>query len=573
MVLLAAFLVVDTVFRNTILEDQRENLLGGTRLLLELQASEIFELQDLTASLAMVPTLRAAVETRDPATIRQNLDGLLEGSELAWLAVTGPQGELLAATDAAPSERIATADRLVREARYYDTGDLWLHDGRLVHVHASTIFFGSTRLGVLFAGLPIGPERVSRLESSTRQRIAFVAGSHVVAGGPALDDRERADLIRAWSTGTRTTGVGAPGARSASGSAPDTPGQDTVRAFTLAGDRYLGTSIPLPDAAGETAGRLVAFRSLDQALQPVRTLRLALLGIAVTGILLAFAVSYLLAQRVTRPVNRLLEETIRLGSGELDRPVLPERDDEIGTLARGFEQMRVSLRNAREELVRAERLSAVGRAASAIVHDFRQPVSIIQGHVHLLEEDWDDEAQRVEDLATIRRELGRLDGMMREILDFARGGDAVEIRTGNVRELLDEVESAVRPVVASQNVGLEVTSRHDGEWSLDFSRTRRALENLIRNAAAVVPTGGTVRLESERTPDGLRLVVADTGPGIPPDIRDTLFEPFVTHGKKDGTGLGLAIVKSFTERQGGTVRFETSGQGTRFILEFPEIET
>ena len=110
---------------------------------------------------------------------------------------------------------------------------------------------------------------------------------------------------------------------------------------------------------------------------------------------------------------------------------------------------------------------------------------------------------------------------------------------------------------------------YTGRWSLDFPRTRRALENLVRNAASAVEPGGSVRLRSRETSSGLSLVVEDTGPGIPEAIRENLFEPFVTHGKTEGTGLGLAIVKAFTERQGGSVRFETSSAGTRFLLDFP----
>jgi signal transduction histidine kinase len=560
-VLLATFLSVDNVFRNTILEDQRENLLAGTRLLQELQQSEIEQLQELTASLSTTPTLRAAVETRDRATIRQNLDQLVEATELAWLAVTGPDGEPLAATAGAPEERIAGADRLVDEARFYDTGDLWVRDGGLEQVYASTVFFGSSRLGVLFSGAPVGAERVARLQSGTRQRVAFVADGRLVAGGEEMDGERAAAFLDEWSD--------AAGESSRAG-ADD--GRDAVREFAIGRDRFLGSSVPLPGVTGQTVGWMVAFRSLDEAMRPATNLRFGLLGIALAGILLAFAASYVLSQRVVRPVNRLLEETVRLGSGELDRPIEAERDDEIGSLARGFEQMRVSLHGAREELVRAERLSAVGRAASAIVHDFRQPVSVIQGYVALLEEPGGDEAQRREDLGVIRIEVARLNEMMGEILDFARGGDgAVHLTRGSVPDLLEDVAAAVRAGPPSQDITVEVEHGYQGEWMLDFPKTRRALENLGMNAAATIRPDGRVRIASERSAEGLRLVVSDDGPGIPDEIRATVFEPFVTHGKKGGTGLGLAIVKAFTERQGGTVRFETSERGTRFILQIPEV--
>lgn len=567
-VLLAAFLVVDTVFRNTILDDQRENVLAGTRLLQELQQSEVQQLQDLTASVAATPTLRAAVETRDPATIRQNLDPIVAARGVAWLAVTGPDGELLSATAGAPEDRIASADRLVAEARFYDTGDLWLRNGRLEQVFASSIVFGSTRLGVLFSGVAIGPVRVARLQAGTQQRVAFVAGDALAAGGSGLDERGVADFLQEWSRPVDDlTGAPAPAAVAA---APGDSVRDGVREFTAGGARFLGAAIALPDQTGVTAARLVTFRSLDEAMQPATALRFALLGIAMAGILLAFAASLVLSQRVTRPVNRLLQETVRLGSGELNRPIEAERNDEIGALARGFDHMRVSLGSARADLVRAERLSAVGRAASAIVHDFKQPVTAIQFCVDMLENGDDDEAQRREDLGTIRTSVSRLIGMMGEILDFARGGEAaVQMSPGSVPDLLEEVAAAARAALPGRNGAVAVQHGYDGDWSLDLPKTRRALENLALNAAAAAPRDGWVRLESHRAPAGLRLVVADNGPGIPTGIQDTLFEAFVTHGKKDGTGLGLAIVKAFIERQGGTVHFETSDQGTRFILEFP----
>ena len=551
-IMLPAFLLVDEIIRNTIARDQRENVIAATRLLAELQASEFDELLDRTASLASAPTLRAAVETADPSTIRENLDALLARAGLDWLAVTTPDGAVLAATDGAPA--LADATSLVTAARFYDSAELWQVEGRLIQVHGSGIFFGSTQLGVVLGGATIGADRVERMETATRQRVAFLAGGDIVASGPSLTDAERADLIAAWDAPAEGT--------------PD-PAEGDVREITLAGERHIASAIPLPDGRGDTAGRLVTFRSLEAAMAPARFVRYALLGIAGVGLLFALAASYVLARRVSAPINRLLAQTVRLGSGDLDHPVASERDVEMGRLALGFEQMRRSLRSAQQELVRAERLSAVGRAASAIIHDIKQPVTVIQGHVSLLEEDWEDENARTQDFGTIKHELKRLNAMMGEILDFASGSDSTNAATGSVPDLLDEVAHAVRPLLHGSGVSLDVEHGHTGSWTLDFPRTRRLVENLVRNAVAALRDGGSVVLRSEATQERLRLEVVDNGAGIPEEIRDTLFEPFVTHGKKEGTGLGLAIVKAFAERQGGTIRYETSSSGTRFIVDFP----
>jgi signal transduction histidine kinase len=563
-ILMVAFLVVNELFHTTILRDQQENLVSGTKLVAQLQRSEVDASLDRTASVAGTPTLRAAIETGDSITIRQNLEQiLLDETGLSWLAVTTPDGELVASAGPAPTRRLIekAAMSLAEEAQYYDTGDLWYEGGELVQVHAAGVFFDASFLGVVLGGTPIGAPLVSRLESATQQRIAILVDGTVVAGGASLNEREQEDLLGLWSAEQ-------PDASQLTATST-LPEAELVRELTLAGDRFLAAALPLPDARGGRVGILVAFRSLEDAMQPARHLRLALFGIGLVGILLAFASSYALSGRVTRPVNWLLLETVRLGSGDLDHPIQPERDDEIGRLARGFEQMRISLRDARRELVRAERLSAVGRAASAIVHDFKQPVTVIQGHVEMLSLDGEDPVQRADDVEVIRNQLVRLTTMMGEILDFASGNETNNPTAGSVQELIEEVTGSIGPLLREREISLEVENVYTGDWRFDFPRIRRVLENLVRNATAATGPGGTVRLRSRTTDAGLRLVVEDTGPGIPEEVRDTLFEPFVTYGKKEGTGLGLAIVKAFTERQGGTVRFETSPAGTSFFLDFP----
>ncbi|HEX6588886.1 MAG TPA: HAMP domain-containing sensor histidine kinase [Longimicrobiales bacterium] len=549
-VVFAAFLLVDGIIRDTVTRDQRETLAAGARLVSQLQSAAIDDHIDRTASLASVPTLRAAVETGDSSTIEANLGGLLAGAEADWIAVTDPAGRLLAATPGTPS--LARADRLIESARSFDSAELWAENGALEQVHASGIFFGATQLGVVLTGVRIGADRVEQMEDATQQRVAFVANGDVVAVGREMTERARADLARAWGDAA----------------APDA---GSIREFELDGERHMGSAIELPDGRTGLAGHLITFRSLDAAMQPARTVRYVLLGIAALGIAFALGASYVLARRVTQPVDRLLAETVRLGTGDLDTPIRAEREDEIGRLALGFEEMRQSLASARHELVRAERLSAVGRAASAIVHDIKQPVAAISGNVELLRDDWADERARNEDLDAIGHELKRLNTMMSEVLDFARGGDVMRMDIGSVPDLLHGVERSMHATLRGTGIALVVEHGYTGLWTLDFARTHRVLENLARNAAAALARGpGRIVLRSALAADGgLRLEVEDDGPGIPEAIRDTLFEPFVTHGKREGTGLGLAIVKAFVERQGGAVTYTTSSSGTRFIIEFP----
>jgi signal transduction histidine kinase len=159
------------------------------------------------------------------------------------------------------------------------------------------------------------------------------------------------------------------------------------------------------------------------------------------------------------------------------------------------------------------------------------------------------------------------------VLEFARGEARIEKTSTSVRALLDEVARQSQPVVGPSGIELQVAHGYSGDWMLDHPRTFRALGNLVRNAASVLEqSGGTITLRSVRENGRLRLEVEDTGPGIPLEIQATLFEPFVTRGKREGTGLGLAIVKNIAESQGGTATFKTSTEGTTFVLELPEAE-
>lgn len=558
-ILAVVFFLVDRSLRVTIRSGLEETVGNGARFAGELYRSEVEDGVERTASLASTPTLRAAVETGDAPTVSENLQILLSETEATWLVVTDPEGSPLAVAGPAPTDRIEGERAFLDEARTYDTADLWVDDDGLTEAYAGPVIFGANPIGILVLGRRIGSERIESLELATQQEVALLSRTRILAGADDLSPDERGALVDRWSA------------------TPDSAeGQErgiSVREIGLAGGPILAAGVMLPGADREPVGRIVAYRSLEEAMAPARQLRLTLLAVAGGGILLAFGFSFFLARSVTRPVRSLLRETVRLGSGDLEHPVEPTRDDELGRLAEGFDEMRRSLLGARTELLRAERLSAVGRAASAIVHDFSQPVNVIQGNVELLEYDWDDPEARDEDVRIIRRELRRLISMMQEILDFARGEDQIRKSSASVAELLNDIARRYRVQLEDRSVTLEVEHGYEGEWEMDVPRTTRIIENLVRNAAGAIGSEGRIRLVSRRADGTLQILVEDDGPGIPGELGENLFEPFVTKGKEKGTGLGLAIAKSFTERQGGTISYETSDAGTTFILEFPAAST
>lgn len=225
----------------------------------------------------------------------------------------------------------------------------------------------------------------------------------------------------------------------------------------------------------------------------------------------------------------------------------------VSTAVRLFDSSR-----ARE---REERLSAIGRLLSQVVHDLKSPLTVISGYVELMSEAEDREL-RHKYAAEVLKQFEALGAMQREVLAFARGETKVFIR----RVLLDRFFADLGPMLERELEGKKVELHIDCERRLvahfDSERITRALQNLVRNAAeAMAPRGGKVMLEARARGQDLLLRVTDTGPGVPPEIAPMLFESFVTAGKPDGTGLGLAIVKRIVNEHGGTVSLCESGGG------------
>ena len=243
------------------------------------------------------------------------------------------------------------------------------------------------------------------------------------------------------------------------------------------------------------------------------------------------------------------------------------------------------------ELISSERMAALGAMAGMLAHDFRNPMTVVRGHAEMLLED----GLRLETVRAqaelIVRMVDRLDRMTGEILDFARAGGRVVLRRLPLRrffgELADDLEKELPGVSVVRNLDLP----EDATGALDEDKIRRAVGNLTSNARDVMGGRGVVHLAvrlapavatqpdgghsaEDGGPERLLIEVADEGPGVPPEIRATLFEPFVTARKKGGTGLGLAVARRFVEDHGGTIELVADPPpggptGARFRLLLP----
>ncbi len=237
------------------------------------------------------------------------------------------------------------------------------------------------------------------------------------------------------------------------------------------------------------------------------------------------------------------------------------------------------LEHAQAEARRSERLAALGQLSAGLAHEIRNPLGVIKGSAEMLTQKLQASDELARELAGyISTEVNRLSALVTEFLDFARPLHA-EPHTANLTALLDRVLQIVAGRFAGKPVRVE---RHYASGlplvPLDESLCEQAFLNLVQNAyEAMEDRGGTLRVDVELATqddrEGVELRLADSGPGVPEELREEIFNPFVTT-KKTGVGLGLSIVSKIVDGHRGSIHVENAPEGGAvFTLFFPLEET
>ncbi|MFQ5809352.1 MAG: PAS domain-containing sensor histidine kinase [Armatimonadota bacterium] len=223
-----------------------------------------------------------------------------------------------------------------------------------------------------------------------------------------------------------------------------------------------------------------------------------------------------------------------------------------------------------DALGRKDRLAAIGGHASRLVHDVHGPMTAISLSARLIADPHVDEGVRRQMAALIRDTAERLADMSAEVLQYARGRDCARFDDCSLNDLVRDVAALYEQNLQAAGVELHLRLGDDVCLRADAALLRRALTNLLENAKEAAGGGGNVTLATAAEAGKALIQVRDTGPGIPDEVADTLFEPFVTHGKRKGTGLGLTIAKEIVATHGGELTASGSpGGGATFTISLP----
>lgn len=370
----------------------------------------------------------------------------------------------------------------------------------------------------------------------------------------------------------------------------------------------IGVALAPPDGVsirfGQTSGAATATTSLasgDRLMiwsAPVDAHATSLLGgllrlyLLLTGSFILVVVYLALTRLIVRPVENLTRAAERLGEGKLHDEVPVAGAAEVASLAVRFNRMSRELRNERSalearlrdlerataelkatqhQLVRSEKLASVGRLSAGIAHEIGNPLAAILGLVEILQMGGLEEREQAEFLKRIRSETERIHRIIRELLDYSRNQPEAAAPNAEA-DLVEVIEHAVK-LVAPQNDLRRITieRRFEAEqlpvWG-SADELSQVVLNLLLNATDAIAGEGNILIEAATDSDSVLLKVTDSGPGIAPEVRDKLFEPFVTTklaGK--GTGLGLAVCHALVQRYGGSIHAENASHGgARFVV-------
>jgi len=547
--------IVDKNALDTTAHGLEEEVQASFQAYRSLWESRLSRLASVSLILSQMSDVRKAFGTGDQATIHDTAGELWSkvSEENALFLVTDPRGRLVASLSGVPESDAWHQLAVVAQAgkRFPEQArGFMLKEGRLYQVAVTPVYVHSGRglalLDVLVAGYNVDHLVAQRLKEATGgSEFLFLSGGNVIAS--SLNPRATGELAKAIASG----------------------GGRVTHRISDGVTEYAPLVTPLGDIEGRTIGELWIFRSFENARQALGVLRRNIVLLGLLAVLAGLGLTYLLARNIMRPVEKLDRAAAEVARQNYDYRVPVNSHDELGRLAETFNNMCTSIQSARRELIRQERIATIGRLSSSIVHDLRNPLAAIYGGAEIMV-DSEIAPQQLKRLAgNIYRASRRIQELLQDLVNVGRGKtEGAEVC--HLREVAAAACDSLAPAADAQGVAVCLDVAESIELPLERARVERVFSNLVGNALEAMPAGGAIHIGATLDTEAVTIHVADTGPGISPEIREHLFQPFVSSGKKNGLGLGLALSRQTILDHGGDMWVESeAGRGARFLIRLP----
>jgi len=367
------------------------------------------------------------------------------------------------------------------------------------------------------------------------------------------------------------------------------------RAFVVS-HWYITAYEPIKDIDGTIIGMLYVGMLEKPYIDIRNSVMLKFAGMAALWTIILLVMLFLIASTIVKPLRGMVVATKKIAQGDLNHRVEVDFRDEIGQLAQSFNQMTENLERANENLlqwgktlekrveertkelremqdylIRSEKLASLGKMAAGIAHEINNPLTSILINTHLLLEKAEKKDSDFENLTLIADETSRCAQIVKGLLEFSRQNPPEKTKS-DINELIERTTQLLENQASFQNV--KIIKHLDAGLpliELDKTKIQQVFWNLMLNACAAMPKGGSLTISSRFDDDrkNIEIVFIDTGTGIPRENINRLFDPFFTT-KSSGTGLGLAISYGIVQQHDGKIEVKSEvGQGSVFTVKLP----
>jgi signal transduction histidine kinase/CheY-like chemotaxis protein len=564
----AVLTLVQARMRSHVREDLVSTLRAESAVYTQIEAARREQAHQSALLISDQPSLKALMSTNDRPTVEDGSESMLGMSHADLLVLENTGGRLLAfhsKSDDVPESRVK---QLMQDSAGDE--DWWFAGGHLYHVSFAPIVAGvnpsQLALGRIALGRELSPQLMIDTGAFGKSASIFVRNGAVILSSLPADDRRDFEAAVSKETVSNKSKTA-----------------DSIQEISIAGERYLASSVELP---GDHPVRLYSLQSFDQATNFLRALNQMLLTLGVLAVLVGALIAFILSRQITRPLESLVVAARQLQAGDFESRIAVVGSDEVAHLTLAFEEMRSSLLQSREGLLRSARLEAVGRLAGGVAHDFNNLVMIIKGYSDLLLDNATPQAKPY--IEEIKNAGERASGLTRQLLAFSRKQmlePQVLDPNGTVRNMV----KMLRVLIGEDIELVTQLAEQIGRVQADPGQLEQVIMNLAVNARDAMPNGGRLIIETQSchldeayasthsevsAGPYVLIAVADAGCGMSKDTLEHIFEPFFTTKEPGkGTGLGLATVYGIVKQSHGHIAVSSEpGQGTAFKIYLPSLD-
>ncbi len=305
-------------------------------------------------------------------------------------------------------------------------------------------------------------------------------------------------------------------------------------------------------------------------------------SLGISGIIMGLILGWLIARIILNPIYKLVLKVRDAAGSEVVEHIrmtpgkeLEELDLHINRLIGRISKANEDLRQNRELLERSAKLAAIGRLAPALAHEIRNPLTSIKMLIHSLLNELQANKEQMDDLEIMLHEISRMEEFLQNFLKYARPSKP-QLQMIKPEECIKPVLQLMQARFRQSQIEIEnISEDQQAQLNVDPNMIKQILINLLNNAVEVMPKGGKITLTTRLVKDDatykqmLVISVSDTGPGIPEEISETLFDPFV-RAKEQGVGLGLSISQRIADLHHGYLKAtNNTRKGATFALYLP----